>query len=324
MNNIINFVVKDLHDKPRIDYYLSKKFEKLSRSKIKNLILKSLLKINGITIIDPSKKVCAGDNISFKIENEIKYSLKPYDYKLDIIFEDEELIVLNKKSGISIHPGAGNYDNTIVNALISYNGNKLSNIGEKFRPGIVHRIDKDTSGLIVIAKTNMSHEILSKQFKNHTVDRIYTTLVWGKLRPRSGRIENLIRRSSKNRQLMEVGVSRGKKAITNYKTIEVFENEKIPTFSLVECKLETGRTHQIRVHLSDKGNNILGDKHYKKKFRGIKNVDKSTVDLIYKLKRQFLHAKSLGFDHPTKNKRLFFESKLPEELNQLLKKLRNT
>ena len=282
------------------------------------------MKINGITIIDPSKKVCAGDNISFKIENEIKYSLKPYDYKLDIVFEDEELIVLNKKSGISIHPGAGNYDNTIVNALISYNGIKLSNIGEKFRPGIVHRIDKDTSGLIVIAKTNLSHEILSKQFKNHTVDRIYTTLVWGKLRPRSGRIENLIRRSSKNRQLMEVGVSRGE-STTNYKTIEVFENEKIPTFSLVECKLETGRTHQIRVHLSDKGNNILGDKQYgKKKFRGIKNVDKSTVKQFIKLKRQFLHAKSLGFDHPTKNKRLFLNQNYLEEFKKIIEKLRNT
>ena len=178
MNNIINFVVKDLHDKPRIDYYLSKKFEKLSRSKIKNLILKSLLKINGITIIDPSKKVCAGDNISFKIENEIKYSLKPYDYKLDIVFEDEELIVLNKKSGISIHPGAGNYDNTIVNALINYIGENLSSLGEKFRPGIVHRIDKDTSGLIVTVKNNICHEHLSEQFKNHSINRVYVALVW--------------------------------------------------------------------------------------------------------------------------------------------------
>ena len=324
MNNIINFVVKDLYDKPRIDYYLSKKFDNLSRSKIKNLILKSLLKINGITIKDPSRKIYTGDNITFKIENENKYSLKAYNYELDIVFEDEELIVLNKKSGISIHPGAGNYDNTIVNALISYTGNKLSSIGDKFRPGIVHRIDKDTSGLIVIAKNNLSHEVLSRQFKNHSVDRIYIALVWGKLRPRSGRIENLIRRSSKNRQLMEVGVSKGKKAITNYKTIEVYENEKVPTFSLVECKLETGRTHQIRVHLSDKGNCILGDKHYRKKFKGIKNVDQSTADLISKLNRQFLHAKCLGFNHPTKNKRLFFDSKLPDELDQILKKLRNT
>lgn len=318
MNNIINFVVKDLHDKPRIDYYLSKKFEKLSRSKIKNLILKSLLKINGITIIDPSKKVCAGDNISFKIENEIKYSLKPYDYKLDIVFEDEELIVLNKKSGISIHPGAGNYDNTIVNALISYNGNKLSNIGEKFRPGIVHRIDKDTSGLIVIAKTNMSHEILSKQFKNHTVDRIYTTLVWGKLRPRSGRIENLIRRSSKNRQLMEVGVSRGKKAITNYKTIKVFSGKNIPKISFVECSLETGRTHQIRVHFKYKGTSLIGDKKYGKKNYQFKNIDQELLTKIKNFDGQALHAKSLEFIHPSQKKWISFDSIPPTDFKKML------
>ena len=324
MNNIINFIVKDTIDKPRIDYYLSKKFEKLSRSKIKRLILKCSLKINDIIVKDPSKKIFSGDKISIKLENEKSTSLKPYNYKLDIIYEDKDLIVLNKKAGISIHPGAGNYDKTIVNALINYIGNNLSSLGEKFRPGIVHRIDKDTSGLVVVAKNNICHEHLSDQFKNHSINRVYVSLVWGKLRPQSGRIDNLIKRSSKNRQLMEVGLTKGKRAITNYKTIEIFENEKIPTFSLVECKLETGRTHQIRVHLNDKGNCILGDKNYKKKFKRFKEVDKGLERQILKLNRQFLHASKLEFIHPTLNKKISFEVDLPVELSNILKKLRNT
>ena len=210
--------------------------------------------------------------MSLEIFKPEKQSLKPYNYKLDIIFEDDHLIVLNKSAGISVHPGAGDYDKTIVNALINYSKgkSKLSNIGDEIRPGIVHRIDKDTSGLLVIAKNNNVHENLSKQFSEHSIHRIYHLMVWGKLRPQKGKIETLITRSSKNRQLMEVGVTKGKKAITNYKTLEVFENEKIPTLSLVECKLETGRTHQIRVHMSYKGNNILGDKKYKKKFKKLK------------------------------------------------------
>ena len=149
-----------------------------------------------------------------------------------------------------MHPGAGNFDNTIVNALMNYNKNSFSNIGGELRPGIVHRIDKDTSGLIVIAKNNISHEILSKQFSDHSIKRVYQALVWGKIRPQNGKIETFITRSSRNRQMMEVSSKKGKRAVTNYKTLEIFENDKIPTFSLIECKLETGRTHQIRVHLS--------------------------------------------------------------------------
>ena len=222
-----------------------------------------------------------------------------------------------------MHPGAGNYEKTIVNALMNYCDGNLSNIGDELRPGIVHRIDKDTSGLVVIAKNNMSHENLSKQFNRHSISRIYQLMIWGKLRPQSGRIETLITRSSKNRQLMEVGVTRGKKAITNYKTLEIFENNKTPTLSLVECKLETGRTHQIRVHMSHKGNNILGDKKYKKKFKKFINIDSNLENLIHKLNRQFLHAKTLGFAHPKTGKELEFSSILPQDLEKMLKTLRN-
>ena len=324
MNNNIKLIVKEFEKKMRVDYYLAKKCKNISRNKIKNLILKNFLKINGNIINEPSLNIKEGDVIEFTIVEEKEISLKPFNYKLDIVFEDNDIIVLNKNSGISIHPGAGNLDKTIVNALIKHAGASLSNIGEKFRPGIVHRIDKDTSGLIVIAKNNFSHMHLSGQFKNHSVDRVYLTMLWGKLRPQSGRIENYIKRSSKNRQLMEVSELKGKKAITNYKTIEIFEGKKKPTLSLVECKLETGRTHQIRVHMNHKGNNILGDKQYKKKFKNIKNVDEEINFLLKNLNRQFLHSKTLGFIHPKTKNRMHFNSKLPYELDNIVKKLRNT
>ena len=265
MEKKINLIVKEDNKKLRVDVFINKEEKDISRTRIKSLILDRKLKINNQIITEPSKKISKGDNINLTIPEPKKASLKPYKFKLDIVFEDEDLIVLNKPAGIVMHPGAGNYDNTIVNALINHDKNSLSNISGELRPGIVHRIDKNTSGLIIIAKNNKTHENLSAQFNNHSVERVYQLLIWGKIRPSKGKIETLITRSSKNRQMMEVSQTKGKKAITNYITVETFENENIPTLSLLECKLETGRTHQIRVHLSYKGNNILGDKKYKKK-----------------------------------------------------------
>ena len=324
MKNIINLIVKDYENGQRVDQFISSNKKEISRTRIKNLIINKKLKINNETINNPAKKINTDDNIEIEIPKAKKVSLKPYNLKLDIVYEDENLLVVNKPSKISMHPGAGEYDKTLVNALMYYDSKNLSNIGDEVRPGIVHRIDKDTSGLVVIAKNNLTHENLSKQFKEHSINRIYQALIWGKLSPQSGKIKTLITRSSKNRQLMEVGISKGKKAITNYKTLEVFENEKTPTFSFVECKLETGRTHQIRVHMSYKGNNILGDKKYKKKFKKFKNIDSDLEKSILNLDRQFLHAKTIGFIHPITKKKLEFTSKLPQDLNIVLKKLRNT
>ena len=309
--------------KYRVDSYLSFKESSLSRSKIKKLILSNNLKINKVIVNDPSYILKTGDDIDFCIQTEKIQSLKPYEYKLDIVFEDDDIIVINKSSGISMHPGAGNFDNTIVNALINYK-KKLSSSGQNLRPGIVHRIDKNTSGLVIIAKNNQTHEHLSNQFSKHTISRVYQLLVWGKIRPSKGKIQTLITRSSKNRQLMEVSNKKGKKAITNYKTLEIFENENTPTLSLLECKLETGRTHQIRVHMNYLGNSIVGDDKYKKKFQKIKNIDKSLADNITNLNRQFLHAKTIGFIHPKKNKEMTFNSILPQHLEKILKMLRNT
>ena len=322
MKKIINLLVGTEDDILRVDQFINKYEKDLSRSKIKNLILKKNLSINNKLNDDPSKKIKINDKISLIIPEPEEVNLKPFEYKIEIIYEDNDLLVLNKKADISMHPGAGNKDKTLVNALINYK-KKLSNINGELRPGIVHRIDKHTSGLVVIAKNNFTHENLSNQFSEHSIERKYQTLVWGKLRPSNGRIETLITRSSKNRQLMSVSLSKGKNSITNYKTLEIFEKETVPTFSLIECKLETGRTHQIRVHMSYKGNNIVGDQKYKKKFKKIKNINKDLEKKIMNLDRQFLHAVSLGFTHPTKNKRMNFKSKLPNDLENILKSLRN-
>ena len=322
MKKIINLLVETKDDILRVDQFINKYEKDLSRSKIKNLILKKNLSINNKLNDDPSKKIKINDKISLIIPEPEEVNLKPFEYKIEIIYEDNDLLVLNKKADISMHPGAGNKDRTLVNALINYK-KKLSNINGELRPGIVHRIDKHTSGLVVIAKNNFTHENLSNQFSEHSIERKYQTLVWGKLRPSNGKIETLITRSSKNRQLMSVSLSKGKNSITNYKTLEVFEKETVPTFSLIECKLETGRTHQIRVHMSYKGNNIVGDQKYKKKFKKIKNINKDLEKKIMNLDRQFLHAVSLGFTHPTKNKRMNFKSKLPNDLENILKSLRN-
>ena len=325
MKKNINFIVEENENNLRVDVIINKREELISRTRVKNLILKEKLKLNDEIIKSPSKKVSTGDKLNLQIPTPKKaLSLEPYDYKLEIIYEDEDLLVLNKPAGIIMHPGAGNYDKTIVNALIYYNKDSLSTIGDELRPGIVHRIDKNTSGLIVVAKNNETHENLSKQFSNHTITREYQLLIWGKMRPSSGKIETFITRSSKNRQLMEVSNSKGKKAITNYKTVEIFENNKTPTLSLVECKLETGRTHQIRVHMTHLGNSIVGDDKYKKRYKKIKNIDLELEKLISNLDRQFLHAKTLGFVHPKTNEEMIFSSILPQDLNNLLKRLRNT
>ena len=317
-------IVKEQNKDFRVDIFINKNENEISRTRIKNLILNGKLKINKKIVKDPSKKIVSGDILTLIIPEPKKASLKPYDFKLNIIYEDEDLIILNKPAGIVMHPGAGNFDNTIVNALINYNKDSLSSIGDELRPGIVHRIDKNTSGLVVIAKNNFSHEHLSMQFSKHTITRVYQLLIWGKIRPAKGKIESLISRSSKNRQMMEVSKTKGKKAVTNYETLEVFENDNSPTLSLLECKLETGRTHQIRVHMNYLGNSIVGDNIYKKRYKKIRNINPLLEKQLTNLGRQFLHAKTIGFIHPRKDKQMFFDSNLPHELEIILKTLRNT
>ena len=240
---------------------------------------------------------------------------------LKIIFEDEDIIIIDKPIGMVVHPGAGNFENTMVNGLLYHCKNKLSGISGEDRPGIVHRIDKDTSGLLVVAKNDQAHAFIAKQFEEHTIKRSYLVFVHGILRPLHGRIETLIGRNKTNRQKMSADVAKGKEAITNYETLEVFKGSKILDISLVKCVLETGRTHQIRVHMSHKGNPILGDQTYGKKIKKLRGVDQEFEDILKSLKRQALHAHTLGFVHPKTNQDVFYASELPEDLNKLKNRL---
>ena len=323
MRKVINMLVDKQYSGERLDVFISSKIADVSRTRIKNLILNGMVKINNQICYEPSKKISLKNNLIIEIPPPKKTNIKPYNYNLDIIFEDSDIIMINKPAGLVVHPGAGNTENTLVNALVNYCKGTLSTIGGELRPGIVHRLDKDTSGLLVVAKNDVAHINLSKQFSNHTINRKYEALVWGTLRPQKGIIKSYITRSNRNRQLMEVSQTKGKSAVTNYKTLEIFQNNKVPTLSLIECKLDSGRTHQIRVHMTYKGNPIVGDKLYKKKNKKFKKIDVELNSIIKNIDRQFLHAKFLGFVHPLSNKEVHFEIPLPKNLSKLVKKLRN-
>jgi 23S rRNA pseudouridine1911/1915/1917 synthase len=305
----------------RIDKFLQSQINKLSRTRLQTLIHDGQVKLNNIIIKSSSKKIKKDDKIKVNFPPPRETLIKPNKIPLDILYDDDDLIVINKSSGVVVHPGAGNYENTIVNGLLFKYKNNLSSIGGKLRPGIVHRIDKDTSGVIVVAKNDLAHINLSEQFSNHTIKRTYEALVWGSLKPQNGKINERISRSVKNRQLMAVRKEKGKISITNYKTVKIFQNLYLPKISLIECYLETGRTHQIRVHMNFKGNSILGDKSYGKKKKKFKEIDPNIEKKINNFNRQALHAKNLGFVHPTTKKQIFFEAKRPKDFDALIKNL---
>jgi len=323
MNNSMKFLVKEKDSSKRLDIFLSEKIDHLTRSNIKKIIESDKVKINKKIVNSSSKKVSINDSVIIELLIKNSDKLLPSKIKLDIRFEDKDILIINKPKGMVVHPGASNYENTLANALIYKYKNKLSNINGELRPGIVHRIDKETSGLLVIAKNNLSHSKLGKQFSDHSIKRKYLCLVWGVIRPLQGRIETLISRNKKNRQLMMVSDFNGKKAITNYKTIKVFNIKDIPKISLIECELETGRTHQIRVHMKYKNTSILGDNQYGKKNIKFKKINKDFFKKFSILNGQALHAKSLGFIHPFKNKWVNFESELPSDFKKLLDLLKN-
>ena len=317
MNNTIKFLIKKSDNGERADIFLSKKINYLTRSFLKKLIQKNLLKINNKTRNSPSIKLKTNDNLEIKLINDQEQKLIPKKIELDIIYEDKDILIVNKQKGLVVHPGAGNSKNTLANALAYKYKNNLSDINGKLRPGIIHRIDKETSGLLVVAKNNISHSNLGKQFSEHTIKRKYKCLVWGILRPLNGRIDTLISRNKRNRQLMTVSEFSGKRAITNYKTLRTFFRNDIPKISLMECELETGRTHQIRVHLSYKGVSILGDKQYGKKKLKFKKINEELTFLLNSLQGQLLHAETIEFTHPTKNKWVKFKSELPKDFKKM-------
>ena len=323
MINSMKFIVSEKDVGSRLDIFLSKKINYLTRSNIKKIIDSNNVKINDKILNLPSKIIKLNDTIKIKLEEKKSEELKPYNINLDICYEDNDILIINKPKGMVVHPGAGNFENTLANALVHKYKNKLSNINGELRPGIVHRIDKETSGLLVIAKNNFSHAKLSEQFSEHSIKRKYKCLVWGIIRPLSGKIETFITRNKKNRQLMAVSDLKGKKAITNYKTLKSFDIKNIPKISLIECQLETGRTHQIRVHLKFKGTSILGDKQYGKKDMKFKKINANFFSELNNLKGQALHAETLELIHPRSDKLMSFDSELPPDFKKLLNLLNN-
>ena len=323
MNNTIKFSVDTQNSGKRLDVFLNENIKNYTRSFLKKLIENKQVKLNNIVLISPSTKVKFKDQITVNIVQKSKQDIIPKKIKLDLMFEDKDILVLNKPKGMVVHPGAGNNEDTLVNALLFKYKKNLSNMNGVLRPGIVHRIDKETSGLLVIAKNNLAHSNLGNQFSEHTIKRKYLCLSWGVVRPLNGKINTLITRDRKNRQLMTVSDINGKKAITNYKTIKVFNINDIPKISLIECELETGRTHQIRVHLKYKGASLLGDKQYGKKNIRFKKINNEFFDKLNKLSGQALHAKTLEFAHPITKKWMSFNSDLPSSFKKILKLLEN-
>jgi len=323
MNNTIKFSVNSQNSEKRLDVFLSENIEDYTRSFIKKLIENKQVKINDTLVVSPSTKVKYKEQILVNIVLKSEQKIIPKSIKLDIIFEDKDILVLNKPKGMVVHPGAGNNEDTLVNALLFKYKKNLSDVNGSLRPGIVHRIDKETSGLLIVAKNNFAHSNLGNQFSKHTIKRKYLCLSWGVVRPLSGRINTLITRDKKNRQLMTVSDINGKRAITNYKTIKVFNIKDIPKISLIECELETGRTHQIRVHLKYKGTALLGDKQYGKKNKKFKKINNEFSTKLNQLSGQALHAKTLEFIHPTTKKWMSFNSDLPYSFKKILKLLEN-
>ncbi len=323
MDNTIKFYVDSKNSGKRLDIFLSDNISQLTRSFLKKLIESKQVKLNNKITLSPSVKVKFKDKVTANIVEKNIKNIVPKKIDLDIVFEDKSILVINKPKGMVVHPGAGNYENTLVNALIYKYKKNLSDINGMLRPGIVHRIDKETSGLLVIAKNNLAHADLGDQFSKHIIERKYLCLAWGIIRPLNGKINTLITRDKKNRQLMTVSEVNGKKAITNYKTIKVFNVMDIPKISLIECKLETGRTHQIRVHLKYKGVTLLGDSQYGKKNVKFKKINNEFFIKLNELSGQALHAKTLGFSHPITKKWMNFNSNLPDEFKKILSLLEN-
>ena len=277
MDNTIKFFVDLRNSGKRLDVFLSENINQFTRSFLKKLIENKQVKLNNKISSSPSIKVKYKDIIVANLIEKNKKNIIPKNIDLDIIYEDKSILVINKPKGMVVHPGAGNFENTLVNALLYKYQKNLSDINGTLRPGIVHRIDKETSGLLVIAKNNSAHADLGDQFTKHTIERKYLCLAWGVVRPLNGKICTLITRDKKNRQLMTVSDINGKKAITNYKTIKIFNIKNIPKISLIECVLETGRTHQIRVHLKYKGTSSLETNNMEKK---ILNSKKLTMNFL--------------------------------------------
>ena len=309
----------------RLDRVLARAFDDLSRARLQVLVRDGLVQCDGSVVRDPARKVAGGCRIDLCVPAPLPAEPQGEALPLAIVHEDEDLIVIDKPAGLVVHPAAGHEDGTLVNRLIAHCGASLSGIGGVRRPGIVHRLDKDTSGLLVVAKNDLAHQGLSAQFADHgrsgALERAYLALVWGVPEPRAGTIRANLARSRHNREkIAVVRESEGREAITHYR-VEALPGADSVT-ALVRCRLETGRTHQIRVHLSHRGHPLLGDPVYGGAFKtkAARLADPARAAL-QDLGRQALHAVQLGFLHPRSGERLRFESPIPGDFSRLLEAL---
>ncbi|HXC89422.1 MAG TPA: RluA family pseudouridine synthase [Stellaceae bacterium] len=298
----------------RLDRMLAGRFPQLSRTRLKRLIAEGRVVQDGAAARDPSRRVRPGQNFVVVFPDVEDATPAAQPLALDIRFEDAHLIVIDKPAGLVVHPAPGNPDGTLVNALIAHCGASLAGIGGSRRPGIVHRLDKDTSGLMVVAKTEMAHHALSRDFARREIDRAYAALVWGVPRPAVGEIAGNIGRSPVNRKKMAVvGETRGRPALTRYRVERVFKTEA----ALVECRLATGRTHQIRVHLAHAGHPLIGDPVYGTRAGRAVARSGELGARTAAFPRQALHARRLGFAHPADGSPMVFDSPLPADLHEL-------
>ncbi len=311
--NIEKLEVKAEESGERLDKIIASHVREISRSRIQKLIKDNLVTINEKIVADRSYQVKAGDNISITFKPSESRSVVAKEIPFEVVFEDEDLMVINKPSGLTVHPGAGNHQDTLVNALMFYTKGKLA--GDSERPGIVHRLDKDTSGLMLIAKSEFAHFKLTQAIANREVTRIYVAFILGTLVPAFGTIKTSYGRSKVDRKKMAVKHHGEKMAITHYQVLRTFRK----SISEVECKLDTGRTHQIRVHLDHKKVPIVGDQTYgKSKNHNLSAFEGKEIELIKNFPRQALHSKKIGFIHPRTETYMEFESELPKDMLKLL------
>lgn len=301
----------------RLDKWLSGRLPDFSRTRIKALIEQGQVVSAPATITDPSYKVKGGQSFTITVPPDRPADPEAQEIALVVIYEDEDLIVIDKPPGMVVHPAPGSPDQTLVNALLAHCGESLSGIGGVRRPGIVHRIDKDTSGLLVVAKNDRAHHGLAEQFAAHTLERAYKALVWGVPTPVSGDIHGNIARSTQDRKKMTVVAHGGKHAHTHYRVIKPLAGGAV---SLVECRLSTGRTHQIRVHMTSIGHPLVGDQTYgRSRAARLKAIPEEGRQMLAAFPRQALHAYLLGFTHPITAEKVRFESCIPNDINSILK-----
>jgi 23S rRNA pseudouridine1911/1915/1917 synthase len=329
----LHYIAQDAEAGMRLDRFLASRIETLSRARLQDMIRKGCVLWEGRSLTDPATKVRLGDSFAVTLPETEAFRIAGEAIALDVVYEDDSLIVIDKPPRLVVHPGAGNKSGTLVNALIAHCGSSLSGIGGIARPGIVHRLDKDTSGLMVIAKTDAAHRSLAAQFADHgktgDLRREYQALVWGEPQPRNGRIETQIARHPSSRIKMAAVSSGGRAAVTKYETIRNYRiaaaggasksrGNNLPALSVVRCSLETGRTHQVRVHMAHIGTPIAGDHVYGAGFSTkAKALPQEATAALIQMGRQALHAARLQFRHPVTGKVQAFQSGLPADIANL-------